>query len=92
MIDPDLVDVVPTEAFLNPEPHRLPLFIGSQFGINPRLESLPTPYVGVMTVAILGKSLLSGNVAGLSIHEVEIGPEGVITIQRIIRHFPNLLE
>jgi hypothetical protein len=91
-MDPGIIDVVEPEIFLTLEPLRMPFFLGTQFGTYPRLENLPKPHLGIMTIAVLGKSLLSGNVAGLSICEIDIGPNGFKSKRRIIRHFPNRLE
>lgn len=65
---PFLFDVVSLEDFITPEENRMPLFIGSQFGIHPRLENIFTNKEdGEIIIAILNKSLLSGHVAGLKI-------------------------
>lgn len=69
-IDEDLVDWVDLEEFIRIEENRLPLFIGSQFGIHPNLNELPNFYNGEKLIAILGMSLLSGCVAGLSIYRL----------------------
>ena len=37
-IDWEMVDFVEDDEFVKIEPNRLPLFIGSQFGITPRIE------------------------------------------------------
>ena len=59
----DLVDKVDLEEFLYPEERRLPLFIGTQFGVYPKVS-----FPDGQKFAVLGKSLLSGHVAGLSIY------------------------
>jgi hypothetical protein len=56
------IDVVDPETFLLKEDNRLPLYIESQFGINPKLGLHPNQYI-----AILSKSLLSGLVVGFSV-------------------------
>ena len=70
-IDESLIDVVPFNEFIKIEHHRLPLFIGSQFGIAPRMDKMPEFFNGRKLVAILNKSLLSGHVAGLVISEIK---------------------
>lgn len=72
-IDESLIDIVSAEEFVKIEEKRLPLFIGSQFGIHPEMNNIPDFFNGHKLIAILGKSLLSGSVDGLSIYE--IGPD-----------------
>lgn len=81
-IDKTLVDVVGLDEFVKIEPHRLPLFIGSQFGINPKIHELPQFFNGEKPVAILGKSMLSGAVGGLSIYLIQHG-ESSFTYNKI---------
>ena len=69
-IDEALIDVVEFEEFIKIEEQRIPLFIGSQFGINPRIDKIPQFFNGEKVIAILGKSLLSGHVTGLSLHQI----------------------
>ncbi len=69
-IDESLIDVVSAEEFVKIEEKRLPLFIGSQFGIHPDMNKIPDFFNGHKLIAILAKSLLSGNVDGLSIYEI----------------------
>lgn len=64
----NLLDEVNFENFIYPEQNRLPLFIGSQFGVFPKLEEIYKGNKEVVTIAILSKSLLSGNVSGLKIY------------------------
>jgi len=66
------LDLVPRKEFFTPEPNRLPLFIGSQFGIRPYLDRNKEFLTGQLRVAILGKSQLSGCVAGLQILDVDL--------------------
>ena len=103
-IPPHLVDIVNPLTFLQHEPQRLPLFIGTQFGIGPRIplfdknlwqicatqeeKSLYTSFRDMnekstlerfpkivrkylhgepWMVAMLGKSVLSGTVGGVTI-------------------------
>lgn len=70
-IDDDLIDIVDLESFVKIEDDRFPLFIGTQFGIFPRVDNVPGFINGRKLVAILGKSLLSGCVAGVSLHQIE---------------------
>jgi hypothetical protein len=70
-IDEDLIDFVDHEEFNRIEEHRIPLFIGSQFGITPRINDIPEFFNGKKQVAILAKSLLSGTVSGLTIYQIE---------------------
>ncbi|AXT19803.1 hypothetical protein D7030_01430 [Flavobacteriaceae bacterium AU392] len=62
-----LIDEVELEEFLLVEDNRLPLFIGSQYGIHPNPEETFKGYDRSILVAKLDKSLLSGHVSGLSI-------------------------
>ncbi len=74
-----LIDEVDIEQFLLEEKFRIPLFIGTQFGVNPDPKNIYLDMKEPILVARLGKSLLSGCVAGLSIscykegvfHEIE---------------------
>lgn len=68
---PSLYDVESLESFTTPEIGRLPLFIGSQFGIQPKLEEVFKSYDTNIKIAILNKSLLSGSVAGLKIYSLK---------------------
>lgn len=69
-LDENRYDVVDQNIFSRFEEDRIPFFIGSQFGVYPRLEEILNPsYIGY--AAVLGKSLLSGVVAGLNIYVVE---------------------
>ena len=61
---------------------RLPLFIGTQFGIAPKIENLTNFFNGEKEIAILGKSALSGTVSGLSIYKIEL-TDTVFTNKRI---------
>ena len=63
-----LIDEVELDEFLKYEHERIPFFIGSQFGINPRLEEIYEGNAKLKFIAVLKKSLLSGSVAGLSIY------------------------
>jgi hypothetical protein len=66
------IDLVTPEEFFTPEPNRLPLFLGTQFGISPHLHLHKEFLTGHLRVAIIAKSQLSGNVAGLFIEDVNL--------------------
>lgn len=68
---PALFDEVNLEDFLKLENNRIPFFIGSQFGINPRLETVYSVDDENVLIAILCKSLLSSTVAGLKIYSLK---------------------
>lgn len=65
-----LIDTVDLELFNEIEKLRIPLFIGSQFGFHPSLETLNVIQAEERIIAILCKSLLSGRVSGLQIARV----------------------
>ena len=54
--DPGILDIVGAEEFMKTEYDRLPLFIGTQFGIYPRPEKVVGFYDENRLIAILGKS------------------------------------
>jgi hypothetical protein len=68
-IDPELIDTVTFEEFAKIEEDRIPLFIGSQFGVAPGI-SRPEFFNREKIIAVLAKSLLSGSVAGLMIYRI----------------------
>ncbi len=70
-LDESLIDIVDMEEFVMIEEHRIPIFVGSQFGIYPRIEEMPEFFNGRKVIAILSKSLLSGHVSGLTIYQIE---------------------
>jgi hypothetical protein len=84
-IDANLIDFVDEQEFNSVEEDRMPLFIGSQFGITPRINDIPDFFNGKKQVAILGKSLLSGTVSGLTIYQIEEGDK--VFIFRKVAHF-----
>ena len=47
-----------------------PFFIGTQFGIYPKIDEIPNFLNEPKIIAVFGKSILSGCVAGLSIYKV----------------------
>ena len=79
------VENVSLEMFLELEDGRLPLIIGTQFGFFPRLNTIPGFYLEPRLVALLSKSALSGNVAGLSICLIS----GHDNPWKVIRDFPD---
>jgi hypothetical protein len=90
------IDVVPPEVFFANEPDRLPLFIGCQFGCPPVRGVHAALATSPFRIAILGKSLLSGRVAGLRVLEIEWredsepnSPYGAWRELRTIRRFSN---
>jgi len=69
-IDKTLIDEVDIETFIKIEENRIPLFIGTQFGVYPSVDKSPKFLCQDKIVAILGKSLLSGQVSGLGIFKL----------------------
>jgi hypothetical protein len=88
-IDPDIVDYVSEEEFVKVEQDRIPLGVGSQFGIYPTIVYKPDSvfFNGEKVVALIFKSLLSGHVDGL--HLFHIGKDEKTFLRRKIRYFPN---
>ena len=72
-IDEELIDKIGLEDFIKNENNRIPFFVGTQMGIYPQINSIPGFYNGDKIIAILGKSVLSGHVAGLRIVMIPIG-------------------
>lgn len=66
-----LYDIVDESEYQRIEEKRLPLFIGSQFGIYPQPEKYFADKKEPILVGILNKSMLSGLVAGLKISTYE---------------------
>ena len=64
----NLIDEVNLDEFVKDEENRLPLFIGSPFGVYPKLESVFKEKTKSQVIVVLSKSLLSGHVAGLYIY------------------------
>ena len=67
------IDWVGMDEFLLVEPDRLPFFLGTQFGVHPRIKDLVGFLDSDRQYAILGKSALSGCVHGLTIYSVKDG-------------------
>ena len=67
-IPEDLIDTVELEEFVKEEENRLPLLIGTQMGIYPQKDRIEKFNVYNGLYAVLGKSMLSGAVAGLLIY------------------------
>ena len=76
-MDEEFIDIVELEEFVKIEENRLPFFIGSQFGVHPSIAKIPGIASQDRLIAILGKSVLSGHVAGLSIYKVIKGEAAV---------------
>jgi hypothetical protein len=72
-IDESLIEDVDLEEFLNSEEDKIPFFVGTQFGVTPDMDSIPGFYDVDRKIAILAKSALSGNVAGLRIYFIPKG-------------------
>ncbi len=62
-----LYDIVETEEFQRIEEKRIPLFLGTQFGLFPDIQKHFSDGGNGILVGILCKSLLSGCVAGVKI-------------------------
>lgn len=62
-----IIDAVSREEYITKEANRIPIFIGSQFGIAPKPEDVELVFARNKYVAILSKSQLSGHVHGLRI-------------------------
>jgi len=69
--DESLLDIVNLDAFIKVEENRIPLFIGTQFGLYPWFYNYPEFYSEEKIIAVLGKSVLSGHVAGLALYKVD---------------------
>jgi hypothetical protein len=69
-INESLIDIVDLETFTRVEDNRIPLFIGTQFGLHPWFYDFPEFYKENKIIAVLGKSVLSENVDGLQIIKV----------------------
>ena len=70
--DADLIDSVDLVTFTRVEEVRIPLFIGTQFGLYPWFYDSQEFCNKERTIAVLGKSLLSGHIAGLSIIKISV--------------------
>jgi hypothetical protein len=71
--DRELIEAVSMEDFIRIENKRIPLFIGSQFGLIPRMDTLTGFYNGSKFFGVLLKSMLSGHVAGLKVYKINKG-------------------
>jgi hypothetical protein len=69
--DESIIDIVDLETFIKVEGNRIPLFIGTQMGLYPLFYDFPEFYNEDKMIAVLGKSVLSGHVAGLAIYKVD---------------------
>lgn len=77
-----IADVSET-VFCTKEEYRLPLFIGSQFGLHPRSNTIEGFFNGEKKVAVLSKSLMSGHVAGLTIYQLDASTTSILEGERI---------
>lgn len=68
--DDSILDIVDLETFMIVEKDRIPLFVGTQFGMYPWFYNFPDFYDQEKIVAVLGKSLLSGHITGVSIYKI----------------------
>jgi hypothetical protein len=92
------IDIVDYDVFYDNEPDRLPFFVGSQFGLQP-FKAEHSKYLegkyDTVRVAVLGRSALSGHVAGLSIYEIQWIHDEPKSAYRVwkkireIRKYPN---
>lgn len=89
------MDDVDEETFFTEEPYRLPLFMGCQFGVGPKIkrivngETIDMDHLKLFNgsrIAILGKSVFSGCVGGFSIFDI------VDHKRVLIKKFSNDLE
>jgi len=71
--DETLIDEVDLNTFIKKEETRIPLFIGTPMGLYPLLYKIPNFLTEDKIVAILGKSLLTGHVAGLRFYNLPAG-------------------
>ncbi len=65
-----LIDIVSFDEFIKIEKDRIPFFVGTQFGIIPKINDMPGFFNGRKMIAVLGKSVLSGHVSGLRLYQV----------------------
>ena len=68
-----LYGAVSEDEFLTQKQGLMPFFIGTQFGLIPRFTDEKFGQLEGQKIAVLGKSQLSGLVAGLGIYEVKNG-------------------
>ena len=68
VITNEIADCVELDEFLKIEENRIPLFTGSQFGIFPKTEEIFKDDGEKRTIGILGQSMLSGWVTGISLY------------------------
>ena len=87
-ITESLIDLVGVDEFSFIEKNRIPLFIGTQFGIFPEVNEMPYFFNGEKIIAILSKSLFSGHVAGLSLYRIK-ETDNEIVLDHKFRIFKN---
>ncbi|MEI6861394.1 MAG: hypothetical protein WCL04_03995 [Verrucomicrobiota bacterium] len=79
-IEADLMDSVSLEDFIAIETDRIPFFVGTSLaGIIPNPDKIPNFLAEDKMGAILGKSLLSGSIAGLGLYWLEKDKQTKIT-------------
>lgn len=66
----DLLDIVDLDTFVRIEEERIPLFIGTQFGISPDPDKIPDFCREDRIIALLPKSALSGKTLGLVFYKI----------------------
>ena len=86
-----LWDKVSPDEFAQVEDSRLPLFMGTQFGIAPAPNTVLAPGQE-RRVAMLGYSALSGNVAGLFIKTIKPIGDGQSADSRAIKTIQTLAD
>ncbi|WP_420378778.1 hypothetical protein [Gilvibacter sp.] len=87
-LDSDLIDITTLEVFRYIERDRIPLFVGSQSGIYPKIDTIPGFFNGEKIIGVLAKSLLSGNIAGLTLYRIS-AKDKEFTYKEII-HYKNI--
>ena len=67
-ITDEIADCVELDEFLQIEENRIPLLMGSQFGVFPKPEEIFKDDSEERIIGILGQSMLSGCVAGMFLY------------------------
>jgi len=83
----DLIDTFDYDKFIEIEEHRIPIFIGSQFGTEPDINEMPDLFNGRKLIAILHKSLHSRHVDGLYLCQIKEGESTYSTAE--VKFFKN---
>lgn len=88
--DDSILDTVDLETFIKVEKNRVPLFIGTQFGRYPWFTDFQGFYNEERIIAVLSRSLLSGQVVGLALYSTKVDPKcGEIQDKEIV-NFKNI--